>query len=230
VGTYSGGQFANYWAPSGGENIVRGSSSIDPYYDMEMWMASSGHKANIQKTTNVELGTGSYKASTEAFGVQNFGGGFTRDIDISISASDISFAPTNPGVGDTLKVMAKIVNIGGNDAYPITVKIFEGDPGSGGVQRGNTMHVPIIFINGDTVTVSISFTTVGWTQGTHTIYVLATAEYPCDEIKTADNQASKTISIGTSNTPEIGLILVSITGIMTIATIAHLAIRKTRYH
>ena len=228
VSTYSGGQFGGYSGTVWAENIAS-AGSIDPYYDMERWMASPGHRANIVDPTIIEVGLGAYNQSGTVRSTQDFAGGKTRNIDLSVDSADISFDPQYPQPGDQVTVTALVKNIGGYDAFPVGIKFYDGDPDLGGTQIGSTLNLPVIFINNDTIAASIVYDTTGKPADTYYIFAVVESAYPSEDSNAANNKAGGIFELG-MQVPELGHAVIPLFGFTLVAVAVsgfHILRKKT---
>jgi hypothetical protein len=123
---------------------------------------------------------------------------FINQSDISVSSSNISFSNDNPKEGTTIDISVRIQNSTDYDVTgDVTVKLFDGDPDSTGIQLGN---VYVIF-GGMTAQSEASHTftaiPVG-IEGDHEIY--AQVLVGVFDVYT-NNKASKTLRVEDSNEP-----------------------------
>ncbi|OGW45719.1 MAG: hypothetical protein A2Y66_01370 [Nitrospirae bacterium RBG_13_41_22] len=116
--------------------------------------------------------------------------------DLAITSSDIIFSSLNPNEGEPLTLNAAIHNLG-IDASDIEVKLYDGDPLSGGTLISqNTIQQIIPF--GGTYTLSFSPDTIGM-AGSHSFYITLDPNNLIDETNETNNTAWNSITIGSSN-------------------------------
>jgi uncharacterized protein YkwD len=224
VDIYSLGRFGSYFAVQFSENLD-GASSTDPYSSMQNFMSSTPHRDTILDPNLNEVGTGGCQGAGNERAVQNFGR-VAKDIDIGVVSADISFDPPDPAPGDSVIIRAVVSNTGFYDAYPVCMKAYDGDPSSGGTLIGS-VDIPIIFINGDMITVNITFDTTGKSSGVYPIYVIADAQYPSNDTNPGNNVAIRNLGLGV-NIPETCQFMMPFSCITAILIMAVTSRKKTR--
>lgn len=118
------------------------------------------------------------------------------DVDVMLTASDITFTAKCDTVGDTIAVRAMIHNLGPAAVNNITVRFFDGDPDNGGVQLGQDQKITSIDGGGDNV-VEVCCEKIG-KSGYHDIYVVVDPDNAINEGDETNNKASKGIWFSTN--------------------------------
>ncbi len=113
---------------------------------------------------------------------------------LSISSSDITFSETMPTVGETVTITATVKNTGYETASNVTVRFFNGDPSSGGVQIGTDQLISVLPA-GAVSQVSISQTFA--TTGSRTIFAQLDPTNQISETSKTDNIASARLWVAT---------------------------------
>ncbi|MEO0294250.1 MAG: CARDB domain-containing protein, partial [candidate division WOR-3 bacterium] len=112
--------------------------------------------------------------------------------DLAVNNNDITFTPTSPEEGDSVKISAVIRNIGEGGAQGITVSFYEGNPNLGAKQIGS------VFINfvlpGGSKKVDINWGTIG-KEGYNDIWVVIDPENRIEEITKLNNIAHASIKV-----------------------------------
>ena len=116
--------------------------------------------------------------------------------DLAISSGDISLSPSFPTAGQEVSVTAKVSNLGEQDVTNAILRIFDGDPDSGGVQIGAD-EVINVDANGSTE-VSRSFVFTG-NESLRSLFVLADADNAVDESNELNNVAQRSIAVQDGN-------------------------------
>jgi len=117
----------------------------------------------------------------------------TDMVDIAISASDININPEYPMDGDAATVNAVIQNRGINPTGAFNVKLYNGDPASGGTLL---QSFAITSLAGDaTQTVSYPFSAA---RGTYRFYVVCDPENSVIESDKTNNLAVRTLLVKSS--------------------------------
>ena len=176
------------------------------------WKNSPPHWSIIIDPGYYEIGLGLLVGEwngTSGVGLHtaDFGGGSISD-DLSLGSSDIDFSPSSPAAGVIMNISTAIHNLGLTDAYPMTVRFYDGDPDSGGMQIGTEQQVPHLLVHGESASVNVLWDTTG-KGGSHDIYVKVDPTGIITEINEGNNKAYKTIFINAPIHLEQGWNLVS---------------------
>jgi cysteinyl-tRNA synthetase len=196
--------YAGYSGSRIGECIAWNSWGPDPEWCMATWKDSSGHWSIIIDPDYTEIGLGILQGEWD--GWSNSGlytadfGGNPLSVDLDIMEEDIEFNPQSPNLGDTVTITATIHNIGSTDAYPLSIKFFDGDPDSQGIQIGDTKDIPHILIQGESAQINVTWDTQGKSQD-HDIYVILDSEDLISETDETNNKAFRFLSLETPNPP-----------------------------
>ncbi len=114
-------------------------------------------------------------------------------IDLAISAADISFRPRFPSVFDNITVLAMVNNIGIEALQsPVLVKLYVGNPASGGTEVGSQTLSSLSA--GDGTLVEFIWNPAGYI-GTSNVYVVVDSSNLVPEPDESNNSASFTISV-----------------------------------
>lgn len=190
--------YADYENTYVGECIAIKSWGIDVEDTMFDWKNSPGHWTIIIDPLFKEIGLGLLEG--EHNGSPNAGlhtavfGGASVSVDLTVSTGDISFDPASPTEGQMVDISATIHNTGSTDAYPVSVKFYDGDPDSGGTQIGLEQKVSHILVHDESTTVSVAWDTSG-EGGSHDIYVVVDRDDIISESNEGNNKAYKTVVV-----------------------------------
>jgi hypothetical protein len=200
--------YAGYSGSRVGECIAWNSWGPDPEWCMSTWKDSSGHWNIIIDPEYTEIGLGILQGewdgwSSSGLYTADFGG-YTLSVDLTLDESDIQFNPSSPGPDETVIISATIYNQGSTDAYQVSVRFFDGDPDSGGMQIGNDVVIPHILIHGESTLVNISWDTSGETDS-HDIYIVLDPANSIDENNENNNKVFKIINLSSAPNPPIHL-------------------------
>jgi hypothetical protein len=113
---------------------------------------------------------------------------------LAITTSDITFSKTMPQTGETITITAVIKNTGLEPASSISVRFYQGDPATGGVQIGSDQTIALIAL-GSSSTASV--TTVFTGTGSKAIFVVADPDNLISEITKVDNKAAAQLWVAT---------------------------------
>jgi uncharacterized repeat protein (TIGR01451 family) len=201
--------YAEYDGSNIGECIAWNSWGLDPEWCMSTWKGSSGHWNIIIDPKYTELGLGIIQGdyegwSNSAMYTADFGK-YTLGVDLTLDSWDIDLDPASPNPGDQVTITATVHNQGTTDAYPVNVKIYDGDPDSGGVLIETEKMVPRILIQDEYTQVNVIWDTQG-KSGDHDIYIVVDSENIIYESDEANNRAYKTVSFGSPPNPAIHLV------------------------
>ncbi|UCF07285.1 MAG: hypothetical protein JSW28_06430 [Thermoplasmata archaeon] len=195
-----------------GETIYINSVGITPEGAMSNWMGSQAHKDIILDPAFKEVGIGLLEgeyASDPVVGLHTaiFGGGSTS-VDLTVGTSDIAFDPPSPSEGQLVNISVTIHNNGWSDAFPVTVRFYDGDPDSGGTQIGTEQEIPEILIHGEIASAQVQWSTAD-KGGSHDIYVVVDPGDVVTETNEGNNKAYKSILVSVPIHLEPGRNLVS---------------------
>lgn len=112
--------------------------------------------------------------------------------DLSVTAADIAFSPTQPAEGELVTVDALVRNTGDADASNVSVDFYDGLPDSAN-------WIGSDLIDGISIGGSATATTTLTVWGSHQVYVVVDGLDAIAESNEANNQASATISVATGN-------------------------------
>jgi subtilase family serine protease len=115
--------------------------------------------------------------------------------DLQLSAEEIAITPAAPAEGDILTVTALVHNRGSQTAN-IKVALYDGNPATGGVKRGETV-IPQVIPLGGSAPATITLDTVGL-AGSRALYLRIDPDNIIDELNEANNQASRSVTIATA--------------------------------
>lgn len=114
----------------------------------------------------------------------------TDMVDITISATDLSFTPSHPVSGDSVLLSITAHNSGIKNTGAFNLALYDGDPAQGG-QLLRTY--PVAGIQGDgTTTVSYAFTAA---PGTYRFYAIADTENVVTEMYEENNTAIRSLKV-----------------------------------
>jgi uncharacterized protein YkwD len=196
--------YAEYGNSYIGECIAMKTSGIDVEWCMAAWKNSPPHWDIIINPNLKEVGLGILVGNWD--GYQNSAlytadfGGAAISVDLTVDASQITFSPSSPNQGDVVNITATIENNGNTDAFPVKVKFYDGDPGSGGKLIGQEKQVPNILVKGESEEVSVLWDTQGEPQD-HNIYVVIDEGNIISETNENNNYDYKSIFLNIPNPP-----------------------------
>lgn len=183
-----------------GENIA-GNPTVEGAFNA--WLNSTGHRNNIFDGNFTETGIGvAVGGSSGKKYTQCFGDRYGITFDLTVSTSDISFAPENPDTGDMVEITAVIHNDKKTHAFPVWVHFFNGDPNSGGELIGQDSIEAIINGNGGQETSTINWNTSGQAPGSHEIWVKVDPNNHFSETNENNNSAYKNMRMGVEEPQE----------------------------
>ncbi len=193
--------YAEYENSYIGECIAYKPWGIDVEGTMLSWKNSPEHWDLIIDPNFKEIGIGLLEGEWNGYsgaGLHTVDfGGHSLSVDLTLTEWDIEFAPSEPYVGEDVLLSATVHNLGLTDAHPVSVKFFDGDPDSGGVQIGPEQKISHILIHGESTTASVIWGTAG-KAGYHDIYVVVDHDDIISETNEGDNKAHKTIFVNGS--------------------------------
>lgn len=111
--------------------------------------------------------------------------------DLSISSADVLFLPSTPMPGDPVTITATVRNKGETGASGVTVDLYDGAPGAGGVHLGQALIPSIAPGGSEAVSFAASFA-----AGSHTIHAVVDGANTVAEANEANNAAVKTLNVG----------------------------------
>ena len=114
----------------------------------------------------------------------------TDMVDITISATDLSFTPSHPVSGDSVLLSVTVHNAGIRETGAFNLALYDGDPASGGTLL-TTYTVDSIQGDG-TTTLPYTFTAVPWT---YRFYAITDTESVVTELYETNNQAIRSLKI-----------------------------------
>jgi len=122
---------------------------------------------------------------------------FLNLADISVSGEDIGFGSTSPVEGVNIDVTVTVHNIGTVDTSDdITVQLYDGDPGNGGVEIAPPEVIEGGIVKGGEEPVEFTGVTVP-IEGTHEIFVTISR---AGQDNPSNNEASRTLNVQDSDT------------------------------
>ena len=120
----------------------------------------------------------------------------TLGVDLAVSDDDLDVSPANPDPGDAVTATLTVHNAGDLAASTFVVKLFVGDPASGGTAVGTkTVDGPLVA--GDSTVVSFSFTEPGATGD-----LVAVADANGDVAETDETNNTAVRRLTTNHPPE----------------------------
>ncbi|MHA1961662.1 MAG: CARDB domain-containing protein, partial [Candidatus Thorarchaeota archaeon] len=123
--------------------------------------------------------------------------------DLSVGVSDIYFDKPDPTIpGSTVDIKYTIHNLGGSDASNFIVRLFDGNPNSGGSQIGS--DVVIAFL-GPSLAMRNGAQWVATSSGQHDIYIQIDPSNSLVEIREDNNLAYRSISVVSSDPLSVSL-------------------------
>ncbi len=123
--------------------------------------------------------------------------------DLAITDADLQLNPQNPQSGESANAMVNVHNAGDFSVGNFNVKIYAGNPSSGGVLLGNT-RVNTLMLAGETRTAIVPFT---YPQTISNITAVVDADNEINEFSEANNQAT----VYFENTPPIAIATANVT-------------------
>jgi hypothetical protein len=194
---------AEYASGYVGECIAWESWGIDPETVMSKWKASPSHWNIVIDPNFKEVGIGLLEGEWDGWPDSGMHtavfGGHSVSVDLSIGEVDITFDPVLPHEGDSVNISATIHNLGSTDAYPVGVRFYDGDPGSGGVLI-DSQQIPHILIHDEDTVVSTLWDTTGL-AGPHDIHVVVDYDDIIPESNEGNNVAYKSLNVNGSFPP-----------------------------
>ncbi|MFZ2655052.1 MAG: CARDB domain-containing protein, partial [Victivallales bacterium] len=115
----------------------------------------------------------------------------TLNVDLAVSANDISFSPASPGAEEPVSIIANVKNNGLGTASNAKVEFFDGNPASGGIQMGDGFIIPSL---GPSGTANLTLSTY-LSAGTHSIYIAVDRENTVPESDEGNNIASSSVTV-----------------------------------
>lgn len=112
--------------------------------------------------------------------------------DLTIPAGGVVVVPAPPEEGEAAEVSIRVANQGTKLAPPTQLRLFDGDPRSGGLLLGS-VSVPTIGVGEDVVLV-LPWNTSG-RRGDHVLYAVADATYTTPEVDETNNQATLPVAV-----------------------------------
>ncbi len=185
-----------------GEIIAIKSWGIDVESTMASWKNSPPHWDIIIDPNLNEIGIGLLEGEWD--GTPNAGlhtvdfGGASLFVDLTLDDVDIDFEPSSPYEGQEVNISAAIHNQGSTDSYFVSVKFYDGDPDSGGLQIGQEQVIQHILMHGESKVVNIIWNTTGY-AGSHDIYVVVDPEDIISETNEGNNKASRILLVNGTN-------------------------------
>ncbi len=128
--------------------------------------------------------------------------------DLKVGAEDIIVPVTPITEGSIVPITAGIRNQGAVPAFNIPVKLYNGNPASGGTQIGTTQTISGIAAGG-AAQVLFSYDTLGH-PGTNILYVSVDPDNTIGESSKANNEASISINVQPPTIPDLVIIADSI--------------------
>lgn len=112
--------------------------------------------------------------------------------DLTILPGDLSAAPAPAEEGETVLVSVRVTNVGSKRAPATRLRLFDGDPGSGGALLGEAALGPLEAHA--SATLVLSWPTTG-ALGDHVLFAIADAAYAAHESNEANNEASVAVAV-----------------------------------
>jgi large repetitive protein len=132
------------------------------------------------------------------------------DVAIVVEYPDLKIGPENIALpagpsyeGIPIPVTASVSNIGGLAASNVMVRLYNGNPASGGFQVGADQVVPMINAGGSSV-VTFSYDTLG-KAGTNVLYVVVDPSNAIAESSKANNSASLMLVVQQAVLPDLSV-------------------------
>jgi subtilase family serine protease len=127
----------------------------------------------------------------------------TAYADLKIALEDIS-VPAGPYYeGIPVQVTANVKNIGALPASNVLVRIYNGNPLSGGTQIGIDQTIPTINA-GSTIPLTFNYDTLG-KSGTNVIYIVIDPSNAVAEVSKTNNMASVTLTVQQPVLPDLAV-------------------------
>ena len=112
--------------------------------------------------------------------------------DLVVTGGGIQFSPAFPKEGDPVVVTATVTNSGGQDAADVRVRMFDGDPSTGGTQIGDDQMIIELAASGQA---SAQVVFDGASSGTQVIFVQVDPLNDIIEQNDSNNTASRTLGV-----------------------------------
>lgn len=117
-------------------------------------------------------------------------------LDLSISQSNVSIFDAEPVEGLETKLLFTISNVQQSPVRDITVRVYDGDPDSGGQQIDQDVVIPQLE-SGEAVVLEVNWTPLG--EGIHNVYIVIDPDQVIPEINENNNKTSKLFVIRDSD-------------------------------
>jgi subtilase family serine protease len=111
--------------------------------------------------------------------------------DLAVFSEEILVLPAEPTSEDLITVKATVHNLGNAETNGALVRIYDGDPGSGGLCVGVGRALGLIPSGGEEVV----FVDVRLGDGIHTVFVDVDRDYLISEVDETNNQASVSLTV-----------------------------------
>ncbi len=123
--------------------------------------------------------------------------------DLAFIASSLDLKPVSPSAGDTVNLSAVVINEGDGEmpATDVLVRLYDGDPSSGGVQVGGDVLLGDM-ATGATAVASATFTA---TSGVHTLYLIVDPDDTVLESIESNNRIDTSLDVPGEQEPELAL-------------------------
>ena len=130
-------------------------------------------------------------------------------VDLSVSASDITFSSLNTKEGDSVTVSTQVRNVAPGTARNVVVRFYLGDPAAGGTQIGSDIILPAVPA-GSTAAVSTQWNSTGH-AGNDNIYIVVDPDDRIAELSEHNNKAFVTLKVAAAQGPDFTLSSTDIT-------------------
>lgn len=121
--------------------------------------------------------------------------------DLKVTSEDITLPPGHYTEGSSITITASIKNIGPASAQNVLVKLYNGNPGAGGIQIGNTQTISGIDANSQ-ASLIFTFDTLGY-AGTNVLYIAVDPVNAIIEANESNNTASFIIELAPPSKPDL---------------------------
>ena len=185
------------YGTSGGELFIYDGETMDYEAQTSALSGKTGHYGgivigNVDNEGPLEMAVGS-TAYMWLFTTE----GQTDKPDLAIEGAEIIYSPENPNEDDDIMINVTVHNYGGSDATEWRVKLYDGDPSSGGTKITEyTSDEEESIPSGGDFTFQRSWYGIQTSPGYHEIYAVAEdAQQPQQETRLSNNKDYTTIDI-----------------------------------
>ena len=130
--------------------------------------------------------------------------GTWEGVDPAVYVNDVIVSDPQPTEGESIRVSAKIRNLGEDEVSDVVASFYEGDPDNNGGQIGSDIVISSIG-SYSFVEVSVNWTSPG---GSHRIYVVIDKDDSIEETDETNNKAGVSVFVW-SETPPRGSVLIN---------------------